>query len=157
MLKKNTIFDYLINVITVFGISIMSICLFCFLFGENAKEVSSIFRLGNTGISISTIIEFLILSIIISGLRWLFFTNLIIKNLSITSRCAFMFGSVIAVVGIFAATFKWFPVNMVMPWVMFFICFFSCALISVWISLVKEKSDNKKIEEALNKLKEEKF
>lgn len=155
MTRKNTIYDYLINVIIVYGISIISICLFCILFGEKAKSVSTIFSLGNEGISITTLIEFFMLSIIISGLRWLFLTNIIIKNLSITFRSALMFGCVIILVGIFAAIFKWFPVNMAMPWIMFFICFFICASASVYFSLLKEKSDNKKIQEALNKLKEE--
>lgn len=157
MIKKNTIFDYLINVMVVYGISIISICLFCFLFGEEVKDVSSIFSLGNAGISITTLIEFLIISIIISGLRWLFFTDIIIKNLSITFRCALMVTCVIILVGVFAAVFKWFPVNMAMPWIMFFICFFICASVSVGVSLLKEKSDNKKIQDALNKLKEEKI
>lgn len=157
MIKKNTIFDYIINVMLVYGISIISICLFCFLFGEEAKDVSTIFCLGNTGVSITTLIEFLMISIIISGLRWLFFTDIIIKNLSITFRCALMFSCVIILIGVFAAVFKWFPVNMAMPWIMFFICFFVCASISVCFSLLKEKSDNKKIQDALNKLKEDKF
>lgn len=157
MIRKNTIHDYLINVMSVYGISIISICLFCLLFGEDAKELSSIFSLGKAGISIMTLIEFFMLSIIISGLKWLFFTDIVIKNMSITFRSALMFACVITLVVVFVVIFKWFPVNMVMPWIMFFICFLICGSVSVCFSLVKEKSDNKKIQDALNKLKEENF
>lgn len=157
MLKKNTIFDYFANVLIIYSISVISIVLFCILFGEHAKGVSSIFSLGNTGISINTLVEFFALSVAIVGMRWLFFTDSIIKNLSITVRSILMFSCVIILVGVFAAIFKWFPVNMPIPWIMFFICFFVCALISTFISMIKEKNENKKIQDALNKLKEEKF
>ena len=67
-----------------------------------------------------------------------------------------MFVCVILLIGIFAAIFQWFPVNDMKSWTMFFVCFFVCACISVVISAIKEKSDNKKMQEALEHLKESK-
>lgn len=157
MIKKNTIFDYLAQIMIVWGISTLSLCLFCKLFGNINREVSSIFELGNVGISISTLMQFLFLAIIITSLRQIFFTDILIKELSIIFRSIIMFTLVILAVGIFASIFKWFPVNQVKPWVMFFICFFSCAGISVLVSARKEKSDNKKIQSALERLKNEKI
>ncbi len=155
MLKKRTIFDFFANVLIIYSISIISILTFCFVFGERAKDVSTIFQLGNKGISINTMLEFLALSIFISGMKWLFFTDIIIKKLSLTIRTVFMFGIVIIFVGIFAAIFKWFPVTMPLPWIMFFICFFICTAISIIITTLKDKSENKKMEEALERLKKE--
>ena len=155
MLKKRTVFDFFANVLIIYSISIISISLFCFLFGENAKEVSTIFKLGNNGISLNTLIEFWALAIIISGMKWIFFTDIIIKNLSLTLRSVLMFGIVIIFVGIFSAIFNWFPVTMPIPWIMFFICFFVCTLISTIISMLKERSENKRMKEALEKMKEE--
>ena len=68
-----------------------------------------------------------------------------------------MFGIVIIVVGIFATIFKWFPVTMPLPWIMFFVCFFVCTVISIIITMFKEKSENKKMEDALERLKKERL
>lgn len=155
MIRKSSVFDYLANVMFVYGIAIISLCLFCVLFGEDAAEVSSMFRLGSAGISIDTLMQFLLFAVILSGLRWLFFTDRIIRNLSIAFRTIWMFVCIIVLMGVFAAVFQWFPVDMAMPWVMFFVCFFIYASVSVGVSVLKEKSDNKKMQEALERLKEE--
>lgn len=155
MIRKNTIFDYLTHVMVVWSISMLSLCLFCFLFGQEAKGYSSIFALGNTGLSLDTMMQFFVLAIITTGLRWIFFTDIFVKRLSIMVRSIFMFTGVIVSVGIFAAVFGWFPVDQIIPWGMFFLCFFVCAAVSVAVSVMKEKSDNRKLQEALERMKGE--
>ncbi len=155
MIKKNTIFDYLTQIMIVWGISILSLCLFCSLFGEDAKQYSSMFQLGNSGIAITTLMQYLFLSVIIITLKWLLFTDVLIKRVSIMIRTVMMFVCVILSAGIFIAVFQWFPVNDIKSWTMFFICFFVCACISIVVSTIKEKSDNKKMQEALEHLKGE--
>ena len=154
-MKKDTVFDFLTHIMVVWGISVLSLCVFCPLFGESAEGKSSIFRLGNAGIPVETLLQFLILAIVITALRWLFFTDKLIKKLSMALRSAFMFGGAIVVVVIEAAIFEWFPVNMVMPWIMFLLSFLICAVASICVSVVKEKSENRKMEEALERLKSE--
>lgn len=156
MIKKSTIFDYLTQIMIIWGISVLSLCLFCSLFGEMAKQYSSMFQFSNSGIAISTLMQYLLLSVIIASLRWLFFTDILIKCVSIMIRTIMMFVCVILFVGIFAAAFQWFPVNDMKSWIMFFVCFCVCACISVVVSAIKEKSDNKKMQEALEHLKESK-
>lgn len=155
MIKRNTIFDFMTNVLMVFAISVISICVFTFLFGKDAEGVSSIFALGEKGIPISTIIQFLAMAFIITMLRWVFFTDKLIKILSLTIRTILMFVMVIIMIVAFVAVFQWFPVNMVKSWIMFFICFAICATVSVIISSIKEKKENEKLQEALENLKQE--
>lgn len=155
MIKKNTVFDYLAQVMIIFGISVISLSVFCCLFGAEAEGVSSIFELGSAGLSVATLGQFLLMAFVISGFRWLFFTDVLIRNLAMTLRCVLMFACVIGSVGVFAAAFKWFPVGQALPWVMFFICFFVCAVVSAGVSVLKEKSDNRKMQEALERLKGE--
>ena len=155
MIKRNTIFDFMTNFLVVFAISVISICIFTFLFGKDAEGVSSIFALGEKGIPLSTIIQFLVMAFIITMFRWVFFTDKLIKTLSLTIRIILMFIMVIIMIVIFAAIFQWFPVNMVKPWIMFFICFAICATVSVVISIIKEKKENEKLQEALEFLKRE--
>lgn len=155
MIKRNTIFDFMTNVLVVFAISVISIGIFTFLFGKDAEGVSSIFALGEKGIPLSTIIQFLVMAFIITMFRWVFFTDKLIKILSLTVRTILMFVMIIIMIVVFAAVFQWFPVNMVKPWIMFFICFAICATVSVIISSIKEKKENEKLQEALENLKQE--
>ncbi len=157
MIKKNTIFDFLTHTMVIWGISVLSLCLFCFLFGESAREMSSIFELGNVGVPLKTLVQFLMLSVVITALRWIFFTDVLIKQLSTILRSIFMFSGVIISVGIAAAVFKWFPVNQLMPWIMFLLSFLICTVISIGVSMLKEKSENRKLEDALERMKSEDF
>ena len=157
MIKRNTIFDCLTQVMVIWGVSVLSLCLFCHLFGEDAKGVSSIFDLGNTGVPVATLMQFFLLAILITGMKYLFFTDIVIKNLRIIVRSILMFAGVIVWIAVFAAAFRWFPVNQAKPWLMFFVCFAVCSSISVAVSAVKEKSDNRKLQEALERMKGDEF
>ncbi len=155
MLREKTVFDFMGNVVVTYGISVICICLFTVLFGNDAKEISTIFALGENGIPIPTLIQFLFMALLITALRWLFFTDMLIKNRSIAVRSILMFTCVIFIVGVFAALFHWFPVKMVRPWAMCFISFTICTTVSVIICNLKEKSENKKLQEALERLRKE--
>lgn len=151
MVKKNTIFDFLTQVFVIFGVTILWLLVFCALFGEDGKAVSSIFQLGTKGIALSTVLQFLIMSVLISILRMLLFTDMVIKNWSITVRTIVMFASIIVMVAIFAGVFGWFPINMLSAWIAFLVSFAICAVVSFIVSSIKEKSDNQKLQEALER------
>ena len=61
---------------------------------------------------------------------------------------------VVVMIVLFVWIFGWFPVNEVKPWIMFLICFTVSAGASTIISVLKEKENNKKMQEALERLKE---
>ncbi len=155
MIKKDTIFDFMTNVLMIFGISVMCILLFTFIFGEDAKEVSTIFALGNQGIALTTLLQFFASSFLITVLEWMFFTDKIFKKMSLAVRFILTFLSIVILIAVFAAIFGWFPVNMVLPWIMFLGCFVICATVSVVLSVLKEKRDNAKLQSALELLKGE--
>lgn len=155
MIKNNSVFDYFAQIMIIWGVSILGLCLFCPMFGEFGREYSSLFQMGNAGIPIAALMQFFLLAIMIASLRWLFFTDVCIKHLSILWRSILMFICVIVAVGLLAAAFQWFPVNQVMPWIAFLLCFFVCASISVIVFVIKEKMDNQKMQEALERLKGE--
>ncbi|MBE5880240.1 MAG: hypothetical protein E7288_09760 [Lachnospiraceae bacterium] len=155
MIKKDTIFDFMTNVMMIFGVSVMCLLLFTFIFGENAKAVSTIFALGNKGIALQTLLQFFVSSFLITVLEWMFFTDKIFKKMSLAVRFVLTFFSIVILIAVFATIFRWFPVNMVLPWVMFLICFAVCATVSVVLSVLKEKRDNAKLQNALELLKGE--
>ena len=154
MENRKTIFDIIGQIFTIFGFAVICLIIFGYLFGEDAKKYSSIFELGNNGLTLSTLVQFLLTSTIIVLFRQFFFTDIILKNLSITARTIGMFGSVVLMIGFFVWIFGWFPVNEVKPWIMFLICFAVSAGASTAISVWKEKIKNQKMQEALERLKE---
>ncbi len=157
MIKKSSVFDFLTHVMVIWGISLLVLFVFIILFGEDAKGYSKIFELGKDGLPVMTAMQFLLLAVVITLLRWLFFTDRVIKEMSIPKRSIGMFVTVIIVVGFLSGICGWFPINQVLPWVMFFISFFVCTFIGVLVSAFKEKSENIKMQEALERLKEESF
>lgn len=152
--KQKTIFDYIFQVFAIFGFSIFVLNIFCLIFGSNAQGYSSIFKLGNDGVSVETLFEFLCLCILIIAARFLFFTDKIIKTMSLPLRSICMVLAVIAAVGVFAAVFNWFPIDLWQAWVSFLVCFGICFVASYFVMRVKENAENKKLNDALLKLKE---
>lgn len=154
MEEKKTIFDYLEQVIIVFGFAMLTLNIFCFAFGDSAKDFSAIFELGDQGIPVGIAIQFLCISALITGGRFVFFTDVIIRKMSIWLRTIFMLIFVVTIIAAFIVIFHWFPVNMWQPWVMFFVCFGLSFLGSCFVVIVKEKVENRRMEEALRRLKE---
>lgn len=152
---RKTFVDYAGQVFITYGFSIVALNLFCILVGEYAQDVSSIYSLGKEGLSTATMMQFLVVSICITGLRALFFTDRIIKHMSITLRTVCMLISIIVLIVLCAAVFGWFPVDMWQAWTGFFVTFTLCFAGSMLITRLKEKTENRKMEEALRRLKEQ--
>jgi hypothetical protein len=155
MEEKKHLLDYLAQIIQIFGITILVITVICHFTGDEARDYSTMFVLGSKGIPINTILQFLLSSVCVTGIRFLFFSDKIFKKMAIAKRTMAMLISVIALTGIFAYLFGWFPVNQAICWISFFICFGICFIISAVVSYLKETMDNKQLEEALKRLKEE--
>lgn len=153
MEKRKTIFDYFAQVFTIFGITMLVINIFCYLFGDSAKEISAMFALGSQGVPLPVAFEFLCVSAMITVFRFVFFTDALIQKMPLWLRTACMLASVVLVIALFIMAFHWFPINMWQPWAMFFLCFGVFFLGSYLVMAVKEKTENRRMEEALQKLK----
>lgn len=153
MEEKKTILDYLAQVVLLYGVMILMMVVFCMIFGDTARGLSSLFTLGSDGLSISILLQFLLISALVTLTRFLFFTDTIIKSMPIVLRTVLMLASDVCIIVVFVICFDWFPVTMWEPWALFAICFVASFGISLAVMLVKEKSENKKMEEALKKLK----
>lgn len=154
MQNKKTIFDFLGQVFFMFGITVAILIVLCLMFGDSAKEISRMFSLGSSGIPVEIMLQFLLASFLITGARFFYFNDVIIKKASIAARTAWMLLTVIVIIVIFIYSCEWFPVKMWEPWLMFFICFGVCFIVSTAIAYLKEKIENRNMENALKKLKE---
>ena len=156
MKRGETIFDFLSHVMIIFGSTTLILDIFCILFGEEAKNYSSMFALGRSGLSVEIMFQFFLVSVIITVLRFLFFTDRWIKNLSLTLRTLCMFALVLTTIIVFILLFDWFPADDMQAWASFVLCFAFSIAVSTGISVLKEKTENKKMEKALERIKAEK-
>lgn len=156
MEKNKTIFDYAGDVLTILGFSMLVMNIFTLAFGEDAREFSALFSLGGKGIPAAVVFEYLGLSVLITVFKAVFFTDMLIKKMSLVKRTVCMLLLTILTIALFIVIFDWFPVDMWIPWVMFFVSFGISLGISLLVTVLKEKTENKRMEEALLKLMERK-
>lgn len=154
MEKKKTVFDYLAQVFTIFGFAMMVMNVFCLVFGDSAKEFSAMYELGSQGIPVNIAFQFFCVSILIVCVRFIFFTDSIIKKMPVWLRTISMLAAIVIIIAAFVIVFHWFPTDLWQPWVMFFVCFGLSFLGSYFVMRIKENTENKKMEEALRRLKE---
>lgn len=155
MEEKKTLFDYLAQVFVIFGFSILVLNIFCLMFGNSAQEISTMFALGSRGIPAGICFQFLCISVLVVGARFVFFTDTLIRNMPIWLRTICMLATVIVIIVAFTITFRWFPADMWQSWAMFLLCFGISFLGSCFVMAIKEKMENRKMANALQKLKEQ--
>lgn len=153
MEEKKNIFDFAGMVFITFGFCMMCMLLFTVMFGEGAKEFSTMFALGKEGVPVKLMAQFLTLAVLITLARYLFFSDVLIKKASIAVRTAGMFLTIIIFCACFIFAFQWFPVNLWNAWAGFFICFGISSVVSVMVMTLREKLENKKMEEGLKRLR----
>lgn len=155
MEDKKNIFDFAGMVLIIFGFSMMFMMVFTVICGEDARGFSTMFALGKQGVPVAVMAQFLFMAVLIVLARWVFFTDFLIKKSSMTIRTIGMLLTVLLISAGFIIAFGWFPVNMWKPWFLFFIDFGISTGISLIVVSLKEKIENKKMEEGLKRLREE--
>ena len=153
MEEKKTVFSYLANIFMIFGVTVLIISVLTVLCGEEAKEVSTIFALGGKGIPVVTILQFFLTSVLTATINMILFSDGLIRKVPLWCRTVFMLLAEVIMVVIFVAAFGWFPMDMWEPWVMFFASFLVCFGVSVGVTVLKEKMENRKMEAALERIR----
>ena len=153
MEENRSVFDYISKVFTVFGVVILIHVVIGLLVGADASEMSTLFTLGSEGLAMATIVQLFAMSVVVIIWQTIFLTDKVIKNMSIAVRIVMMFVSVTCSVVVFVILFGWFPVKDIKAWIGFFVSFAICSVMGVLFSRMKEKAENKKMDEALEKYK----
>lgn len=149
MEERKTIFDYIGQLFATFGIIVTIFMVFSLVIGEGTGEYSSLFRLGREGLTLPSLLQLLLLSLILTVCQILFLTDKVIKNLSLVLRYVFFFLVIMVAMVIMAAVFAWFPVDDGTAWFGFFISFAISMFISVILTRLEEKTENDKMQKAL--------
>ncbi len=153
--KNFSVLKFFSQVFTLYGITTGLLNIFCILFGTSAQGLSSIFSLGNAGVGIATSFQFLLALSVITALRLVFMTDILIKNMPLAARIISLFSAAFTTILLFIFLFDWFPADMPIAWIMFTVCFIISCAISTAISVMAEKDENRRLEEALKRYKEE--
>ncbi len=151
MEEKKTIFNYISQVFATYGIIVLIFVIFSYFIGENAQGYSSLFALGKDGISLAILGELLLLALIITIMQVVFTTDVFITNLSIVLRYVFLFMAVFVVMIIMIIVFNWFPTDDITAWIGFIVSYAVSMLFSVIITKIRERTENAKMQEALDK------
>lgn len=155
MEKNYSLFKYLSQVFMIYGITTGLLNIFCIIFGTSAHGLSTIFSLGKEGVGIETSFQFLLVAAVVVGLKLIFTTDILIKKMPLAARIIALFASVFAAMVIFIIMFDWFPADLPLAWIMFIVCFAVSCAVSTLISVLFEKQENRRLEEALKRYKEE--
>ena len=150
--NKN-IFDYIKQLFTSFGIVVLLFIVINLIIGNDAGSVSSLFALGAKGLSTATLLQLLFLVLIITVAQNIFLSDLVIKNMALVVRNILFFATIMAAITIFAVVFGWFPLNNIAAWIGFIVSFAACTVISSVLMRLEENAENKKMQDALNRLK----
>ena len=155
MEEKKNIFDYISELFATFGIITCIFMILIVVIGDLAYGYSSFFEYGKKALSINTLFQLVGLSFIISVCRNVFLTDRWIRQMSIIVRNILFFLILIVTIVLFVIMFKWFPISDIKAWVGFIISFAVCSSLGVVIIRIKENSENRKMEQALDRFKKE--
>ena len=153
MEDRKTIFDYIKQLFTTYGIMVVIFIVINLIIGNDASSLSTLFALGSAGLSTATLLQLLFLALIITAAQNIFLSDILIRNMALIVRNILFFVTVMASSTLFIILFGWFPIGDVTAWIGFVVCFAFCTTISAVIMRLEENAENKKMQEALNRLK----
>jgi hypothetical protein len=155
MNDRKTIIDYITQVLSLFGFTMIIMMSFSMLCGESAKGFTTLFADGIAGVPASVMVQFLVLSVINVFIRFLLLSDRLIKEMLITIRIALTLLAVLLSISIFIIIFEWFPIHMWQPWALFIGSFLLCSAIGTFVTITQNKLENKKLAEGLANLREQ--
>lgn len=151
--EKKTIFDYIKQLFTTYGIMVVIFIVTNLLVGNEARVLSTLFALGSVGLSTVTLLQLFLLALIITIAQNIFLSDILIKNMALIVRNILFFVTVMVASTLFIILFSWFPIGDPRAWIGFIVCFAICTAVSAGIMRLEENAENKKMQEALNKFK----
>ncbi len=151
MEEKKTVFHYIRQVFATYGVIVLIFIVFSIAIGEGAKAYSTLFAMGKDGLSTPILFELLLLAVMITLAQVVFLTDRWIMNMSMMTRNVLLFVSVLIVMVIMIVAFAWFPVDDVTAWIGFIISYVLSMIISTLVTKLKERAENSKMQEALDK------
>lgn len=149
--EKRTVFSYISQAFATYGAIVVIFIIFSMILDEGTGEFSTLFELGNKGLTLHTLMQLLLLAVVVTAAQVIFLTDVLFKNLPIVARNALFFAVILVAMVAFACMFGWFPINDPKAWLGFGVSFGLSMAVSIVISRAVEKAENKTLQAALEK------
>ena len=152
MMEENkTVFNYIGRVFAIYGIVVLVFIVLTGVIGDITKGYSPLFELGGDGISLPVLCELLLLAVMITITQFVFLTDKMIMIMSMLVRNVLFFLTIMIVMVIMILAFKWFTIDDLTAWIGFVVSYAVSMIVSALITKLKEKTENIKMQEALDK------
>lgn len=139
------------QLLSVFATIMLVLMILTFFVGDQIEGESQMFQLGSDGIALSTIAQFFCLSLAATLLKYVFFSEVLIHELPAILRSLFMLAAIFGISIVFVKKYNWFSMKSTGAWILFLLCFMTSFIMSIGIMLLKNRLEDKEIEEGLKK------
>lgn len=136
----------------IFTLSLLFVSLFNLILSRDAaqmRELSELFALCGEGVSFLALGEMLLLSALISVIRFIWFSPAHFKNMLMLNRITLMVLSTFCLSGLCSALFGWFPLKMWQAWLGFALSFGIATALSFALMLLRSRRESKKYQQNL--------
>ena len=103
---KKTVFDYIKQLFTTYGIMVLIFIVINLIIGNEARSVSTLFALGSEGLSSATLLQLFFLALIITIAQNFFLSDILIKNMALIVRNILFFVTVMIAISVFVILFS---------------------------------------------------
>ena len=136
----------------IFTLSLLFVSAFNLALRGNAEEMrqlSALFALCGEGLTLWVLGELLLLSVLISLLRYVWFSQRVFPNMLMINRITFMLVSVFVTSGLCAAVFRWFPLDMWEAWLGFVGSFSLATAVSFGVMVFRTGRESRRYQQTL--------
>ena len=151
---RKSVFGYIAQLLATFGAMVIIFIVFGLCIGTTTEGYSTLFELGNRGLTMGTLLQLLFLAVLVTIAQVVFLTDALIKNMNMIARNLLFIIAIFVSIVVFAVSFGWFPVDDLAAWAGFLVSFSLSMAASLFVTRFIEKSENKKMQEALDKYME---
>ena len=151
---RKSVFGYIAQLLATYGAMVVIFIVFDLCMGKETEGYSTLFELGSRGLTLATLLQLLFLAVLVTIAQVAFLTDLLIKNMNMIARNLLFIIAIFVSIVVFAVLFGWFPVGDLAAWAGFLVSFSLSMAASLFITRFIEKSENKKMQEALDKYME---
>ena len=149
--KKSITKEFLQLVTTVFTYAVLAMSILGWLIGDTAQEITTVFIIGNEGLSHQTIFALILFSAINSGLALLI--SRVFKNLMLLWQLIITMFVCLVTTGVLLISFRWLPLDSWTSWVEFAVGFVGLFIIASAILIIKTKLEDRRYEKLLSEYK----
>ena len=135
----------------IFAFDMLVLIVLAYFIGEEAREISTMFRLGSEGLALETMVQYFLSAAVIAGWKNFFSSRRIFKKMMVLWRTV---GRVFAVAGsmvCFVAVCGWFPIDSVEGWIGFVVSFIVCFVVSAGCMVYRTNRESRKYEVLLQR------